>query len=210
MSKVTLLDTTGKEVKEVTLPKGLFSVEVNENLIAQAIRTRMHNAWLGTRRTKSRGEVSGGGRKPWRQKGTGRARHGSIRSPIWVGGGHTHPLRPVDNRLKMPKQMRRKALFSALSGRLGQGKVTLVQNWEGVKPKTKEALSFLKNIKAEGKVLLVVAEKDSVLAMAFNNIENVVVREARLLHPYDILHSDVLVLFEDSVSKLKDTFLGGK
>lgn len=207
MPKVKVIDTTGKEVKQIELPVAIFEADVNQNLIAQAIRIRMYNAWLGTRKTKSRGEVSGGGRKPWRQKGTGRARHGSTRSPIWVGGGHAHPLIPAVNTLKFPRKMRRKALFSALSAKLSAGEVVVMENVAFKNPSVKEAQKLVDAVEATKKILFILAKKDDILVKSFNNLPGIRVIEARLLHSYDILHCDKVVFFEDSIPILEETFV---
>ena len=207
MATIAILTKSGEGAKKVDLNPTIFESEVNHDLIAQAIRIRMYNAWLGTRKTKSRGEVSGGGRKPWRQKGTGRARHGSIRSPIWVGGGHTHPLRPVDKSLKFPKKMRRKALFAALSAQYAQDGIAVIEDVEIKKPNTKEALTLVSPVKDKGKVLLVLSENNIETMKSFKNLKKVRVMEARLLHPYDILHSDIVVFTPKSLEALEQTFV---
>jgi large subunit ribosomal protein L4 len=127
--KVNVVDMTGKKVKTATLPSDIFEAPIKKDLMHQALVRQMANARLGTRKTKSRGEVSGGGRKPWRQKGTGRARHGSRRSPIWVGGGKAHTPRPKSFRKKMPRKMRRAALRSALSVKAAQEEIIVLDEW---------------------------------------------------------------------------------
>jgi large subunit ribosomal protein L4 len=206
MTKIAVVDIQGNQVREIELNPELFAATVNPDLMAQAVRTRMFNAWLGTRKTKNRGEVSGGGRKPWRQKGTGRARHGSIRSPIWVGGGHAHALTPIDKSLKMPKKMRRRALFSALTVKLQNGEIRVLEDLKIDEPKSKAVAEILKKVGGEQKVLLVTAHKEMEIERAIKNIPNVTVIEARLLHPFEILHCNILILSEGSLEILNNTF----
>ena len=135
--KVNVVDMQGKKVKTTDLPADIFEAPIKTDLMHQALVRQMANARLGTRKTKSRGEVSGGGRKPWRQKGTGRARHGSRRSPIWVGGGKAHTPKPKSFRKKMPRKMRRAALRSALSVKAAQAEIIVLDQWKMETKKTK-------------------------------------------------------------------------
>src|SRR5437867_7797497 len=155
MPTVKVRDLTNKEVGEIELPEVVFEVPVNEPLIHAAVRNFMANARQGTSATKTRGDVSGAGRKLWKQKGTGRARIASLRSPLWKGGGNVHGPQPRDWSYNMPKKMRQGALRSALSERVREGKVTLVDGWTLDKPKTKELISSLKQLDHEGKTLIV-------------------------------------------------------
>ncbi len=207
MPKIAVVDTQGNHVKEIDLNPTLFEATVNTDLMAQAIRVRLHNAWLGTRKTKGRGEVRGGGRKPWRQKGTGRARHGSSRSPIWVGGGHVHALLPVQKALALPQKMRRRALFSSLTSKLQQDGIRVLSDFTLDQPKAKAAVEVLNRLGGEKKILLVTSDKNKTLETALKNVPNVNVIEARLLHPYNIFSCDIVILTEDSLSVLENTFV---
>lgn len=202
-----LIDTNGKEKGTVELNPTIFGAQIKPDLMAQAVRVHAHNAWLGTRKTKSRGEVRGGGRKPWRQKGTGRARHGSIRSPIWVGGGHALPLVPSDHRLKISRKMRKQALYSALSSKVVGSNLKIVDKVSFKEYKTKEAQETLNNVAGDRKVLVVWPEKDDQVKRAFTNITNVDFTEARLLNTYDVLNHDVLMMPKDSLKVIEETFL---
>src|SRR5213083_3698575 len=155
MPTAKVLDLTSNEVGEIELPDTVFGVPLNEPLIHEAVRSFLANRRAGTSATKTRGDVSGAGRKLWKQKGTGRARIASLRSPLWKGGGNVHGPQPRDWAYNMPKKMRQGALRSALSERVREGKVTLVDGWSLDKPKTKEFISSLKQLGHEGKTLIV-------------------------------------------------------
>lgn len=199
-----MLSIDGTDAGTVAVPDEVFAVPVNHDLIAQAIYIRLQNARLATRKTKDRGEVRGGGAKPWRQKGTGRARHGSTRSPIWRGGGHVHALRPGVHNVTLSKAMRRGALVSSLSGKHAQGDVLVVQGLAYEKPHTKTAKKTLAAITDKQKALLVTADKDTAVKKSFQNIPGTKVREARLLHAYEIVWSDVVIFTKEGL----DAFLG--
>src|SRR5437016_14414820 len=155
MPTAKVLDLTSKEVGEIELPEIVFDVPLNEPLIHEAVRSFLANRRAGTSATKTRGDVSGAGRKLWKQKGTGRARIASLRSPLWKGGGNVHGPQPRDWSYNMPRKMRQGALRSALSERVREGKVTLVDGWTLDKPKAKEFISSLKELGHEGKTLIV-------------------------------------------------------
>lgn len=207
MAKIGVVNKKGVQQKEVELNAEIFEGAINEDLVAQAIYVRLRNAQLGTRKTKDRGEVAGGGRKPWRQKGTGRARHGSIRSPIWVGGGHIHALRPYRASLKMPKKMRRQALFSALRMALASQNVQVVESGIIDNVSTKQAQGVHMVLTNGAKMLLLTAGKVEVLEKSFKNLPNVKVLDVRLLHPYDIVRAGNVVFVEDSLEQLEKVFL---
>lgn len=207
MSKIKLLDQSGKEKDGIELNTAIFEAKINPNLMAQAVRVRLANARLGTRATKSRGQVSGGGRKPWRQKGTGRARHGSIRSPIWVGGGHAHALSPVNYFLSLNKKQRRLALFSALSQKLKEGKVLVVEDFNLEKIKTRELKKILEVFNFGDNLLLVIPKKNEVLEKSARNLPKVKTLEARLLNAYDVLKYENVLVLKDSLGVIEKTFL---
>ena len=205
--KTEVYNQEGKEIGEIDLNPTIFSAKINEQLMAQAVRVRLANAHLGTVKTKGRGEVRGGGKKPWKQKGTGRARHGSIRSPIWVGGGHAHALRPRDLSLKMPIKMKRLALFSALTKKLNEGKIFILDKLDLKEIKTKVMIETLQKLPVSKKVLLVIPEKDEKTELSIRNLPKKKALEARLLNTYDVLNYENVVLLKESLKVLEDTFL---
>lgn len=207
MSKIKIIDQSGKEKSETDLNPRIFEVKVNPKLMAQAVRVRLTNARLGTRKTKTRGEVRGGGKKPWRQKGTGRARHGSIRSPIWVGGGHAHALAPFNYLLNLPKKQRRAALFSALSLKQKEGKIFVLEAIDLKEIKTQAFKKILDNLKIGDKTLVVIPKKDEIIETSARNLPRVKALEARLLNAYDVLKYENVLMLKDSLGVIEKTFL---
>ena len=209
MPKVGLLTIGGLKSGSVDLPKEIFGVKINQPLMAQAIRVYLANQRRAKAKTKTRGEVRGSGRKIWRQKGTGRARHGDRYAPIFVGGGRAHGPRGVENyQLKMSKRMKRAALFSALTSKFKAGEILVVKGLVKVKPKTKPMAKILADkLKIEGKILLVLPEKIENLMRAVRNIKGVSLAQASLLNTYQVLKSEKIILTPESVDKLKETFL---
>lgn len=198
----------GEVVDAIELPPDIFEASSNEALMHQALVRQLANARVGDHKTKTRGETRGGGAKPWRQKGTGRARHGSRRSPIWVGGGVAHGPRPRSHRKKMPRQMRRAALRSALSYKAAQGQVVLVDSIQIDEPKTqvmKKAISVLSG--GEGKTLVLLASKNTPVEKSVRNLQQVGTLHARYLNIRDILRYDTLVLSLGSLDVIK-SYLG--
>lgn len=209
MTKANVVDLQGKKIKEMDLPAFLFEAPVNIDLMHQAYVRQTANARLGTHETKVRGDVSGGGRKPWRQKGTGRARQGSIRAAQWVGGGkiHTPHMRSYDK--KMPRKMRRAAVRSALTVKASESAVILVENFEMKEPKTKEFATSVSKI-AEGKTaLLVLGEKKSNenVFRSAENLDNVKVLLAKYLNIRDLLTYDHIV-FDLRAIEVMEAYLG--
>lgn len=202
-------DQNGKVVKKVELPKEIFGVKINPDLIHQVVVSQMANQRQGTAHTKTRAEVSGGGRKPWPQKHMGRARHGSIRSPIWRHGGVAHgPRKERIFKKKIPKKMRRKALFMVLSGKARDKELILLDKIEISKGKTKEVSEILKNFKLKGKKILIATPRyDQKLFLAARNLPGVKVIEARELNPLILLSFKYLFLPLESIETIKQTFL---
>src|SRR5467141_886195 len=165
MPTVKVLDLTSKEVGEIELADTVFGVALNEPLIHEAVRSFMANRRAGTSATKTRGDVSGSGRKLWKQKGTGRARIASLRSPLWKGGGNVHGPQPRDWSYNMPKKMRKGALRSAISERVREGKVVLIDGWTLDHPKTREFLNMMGTLKLSGKTLIVDSLKNTKLML---------------------------------------------
>ena len=206
--KVPLRDMTGKVVDETDLRDDIFGIVPNEPVMHQALVRQMANARVATARTKTRGEVSGGGRKPWRQKGTGRARHGSIRQPQWRGGGVAFGPRPGRNYSKaMPRKMRRLALRSALSVKVRDGQLIILDELQMPVPKTKEMLSTLSGLTGTSSALILLPEKDTNVEKSVTNVPHAKALRARYLNLVDIFGHDYLVMPLAAVKVIED-FLG--
>jgi large subunit ribosomal protein L4 len=205
--KVNVIDMQGKKVKTADLPADIFEAPIKTDLMHQALVRQMANARLGTRKTKSRGEVSGGGRKPWRQKGTGRARHGSIRSPIWVGGGKAHTPKPKSFRKKMPRKMRRAALRSALSVKAAQSEIIVLDEWKIETTKTKTFAETLRTLVGDYSALLLLTGADEVLEKSARNLPSAKTLNANYLNIRDLLHFDRVVLPLEAVEVIR-SYLG--
>ncbi len=203
-AKLFRFDDPQAEPVEVELPPEIFGVEVSLDLLWRAVRTHLANLRQGTASTKDRGEVSGGGRKPWPQKHTGRARHGSIRSPLWRHGGVTFGPKPRDWDLDLPKKMRRKALACALSARAQEGQIWLIDRLGFQKPRTKEALALLSRLGLPEKTLVVVAPEEYQIPVhkSFSNIPGVECHRADLLTAYEVLEHEAVLLTERAVEAL--------
>jgi len=193
MASLEVLSAAGKKVGTRDLPAEIFGTPVNVPLMHQVVVAGLAAARSGSHSTKTRGEVTGGGRKPWRQKGTGRSRQGSIRSPQWVGGGVAHGPRPRSHEMRVNKKMKRGALRSALSDALASGKLAAVDGFGFDGPKTKEALKALSALGLEGRVLVVLPQPDRDVELSFRNLGNVKVTYARSLSVYDVLFADRIV-----------------
>lgn len=206
MPTVELLNMQGEQVGEIELDPRIFDREVKMSLIHDVVRMLLNNRRRGTASTKTRSEVSGGGRKPWRQKGTGRARHGSIRSPIWKGGGIVFGPKPRDYRFVLPKKVRRAALCSALSAKLQDNQLTVLDQLKLEQPKTKEIARLLQNLNVEGKALLVTAGPDLNVYRSGRNIPGLKTIVARQLNVLDIINHDRLILTKDAVASVEEVF----
>jgi large subunit ribosomal protein L4 len=191
----------------VDLPSEIFEAPIKMDLMHQAFVRQMANARAGTRSTKSRAEVSGGGRKPWRQKGTGRARHGSIRSPIWVGGGKVHTPKPKSFRARMPKKMRRAALRSALSVKWAEEKVVVVKDLNMEAPKTKEMVETLARLGPGDSWLILLPAPDKVVEKSIRNLPSAKTLDARYLNVRDLLKYERVVLPLGAVDVIR-SYLG--
>lgn len=205
MPTVALYNINGEQVGEVTLKDEIFGIEVNEPVLHDAVVMQLANRRRGTHDTKTRSEVSGGGRKPWRQKGTGRARHGTIRSPIWRGGGIVFGPHPRDYSYSLPKKVKRLALKSALSAKVNAGEIVVLDELKLEQPKTKEMARILGNLKVDD-CLLVTAGKDETVAKSARNIPNIKPLIATSLNVYDILAYDKLVMTRDALAKVEEVF----
>ncbi len=204
--KVDVLNMKGEKVKTAELPAEIFEVPVNVDLMHQALVQQMANARLGTHKTKTRSEVSGGGKKPWKQKGTGRARQGSTRAPHWVHGGRIHTPRPRKYTQHMPRQMRRAALRSALSAKASESGVVLIDELTLSEPKTRVMAEALNALVGDATALVLIAEKDDnyeTVARSTNNIPDAKLLMAHYLNIRDVLGYDKLVMPLAALDALK-------
>lgn len=192
--KVDVINVQGKKVDTTELPAQIFEAPIKRDLMHQALVRQLANARLGTHKTKSRGEVRGGGRKPWRQKGTGRARHGSRRSPIWVGGGKVHTPRPRDYSLKMPRKMRRAALRSALSVKASQKEILVLDEFAFQHDKTKEMAAMLETLVGNSSALIVLPASDKKVEKSVNNLASAKTLRANYLNVRDLLGYERVIL----------------
>jgi len=192
MATIDVLDAAGKKSGSRELPAELFEAPVNVPLMHQVVIAGLAGIRAGTHSTKTRGEVAGGGRKPWRQKGTGRSRQGSIRSPQWTGGGVAHGPIPRDHAMRINKKMRRGALRSALTDALQSGKLAVVQELAFEAPKTRQAVELLGALELDGRVLVVLQEptERGAVELSFRNLPNVKIAYAGGLGVYDVLRAD--------------------
>lgn len=208
--KVDVLNMEGEKVSTVELPVQIFEAPIHVSLMHQAYVRQMANARLGTHKTKTRSEVSGGGRKPWRQKGTGRARQGSIRSPQWVGGGRVHTPRPRDYSQKMPRKMRRAALRSALSVKAAEECIIVIDDLAIEAPKTRVLADKLNKLAGDGSVLILISEKNDrsdVVHKSINNLPKAKMLMANYLNVRDLLGYDKVILPVAALDVIK-SFLG--
>jgi large subunit ribosomal protein L4 len=203
--EVDVFNMQGEKVRTVDLPAVIFEAPVNVDLMHQAFTRQLANARLGTHSTKTRGEVAGGGRKPWRQKGTGRARQGSIRSPQWVGGGRVHTPKPRDYFMSMPRKMRRSALRSALSVKASESNIVVLDELSLPEPKTKLMAQALERLVGEASALILIPQKtvayDEVVRSA-NNLPGTKTLLASYLNIRDLLGYDKVVLPVDALDVL--------
>ncbi|MDW3220759.1 MAG: 50S ribosomal protein L4 [Acidimicrobiales bacterium] len=207
---VTMKSPSGSDAGTAELVDDVFGIEPNIPVMHQVVTAQLAAKRAGTHSTKTRREVRGGGAKPWRQKGTGRARAGSSNSPIWRGGGIAHGPKPRDYSQKTPKKMVRLALRSALSDRASEGNVIVVDSWNFDTPKTKDAVAALAAIGAEGKVLVVLGDADESAYKSFRNLTNVHCLHVGELNTYDVLDSDVVVFTEATLPGGADGSEGGE
>lgn len=202
MPTVKVMDLTHKEVGQIELADAVFGVALNEPLIHEAVRSFMANRRAGTSATKTRGDVAGAGRKLWKQKGTGRARIASLRSPLWKGGGNVHGPQPRDWSYNLPKKMRKRAMCSAISERLREGNLIIVDEWKFDQPKTKEFISTLGSLKLTGKTLIVDSLKNTKLMLASRNVQTAKVVNSYGVNIYDLVNHQKVVLTPRTVEEL--------
>ena len=204
MAKIKVLNLNGETKEDITLNDTVWNTEVNEIVLSDAIRLQMASLRQGTHDTKGRSEVSGGGRKPWRQKGTGRARQGTIRAPHWVGGGIVFGPTPRDYDFKMNKKERRLALRSALSDKFQNKELCVVENLELATPKTKDFKKVLETLKLEGKTLIVTDGENGNACLAARNLTNLHVIEPSSINVLDLVGADNLLIDVESVKKIEE------
>lgn len=202
MPKVKLYNIAGQETGEIELNDNVFGVDYNEAVIHQAVVRQMANERLGTHATKTRGLVRGGGKKPWKQKGTGRARVGSIRSPLWVGGGTVFGPTPRSHAKDMPRKARQLAVKSALSEKLRANELIVIDAIDFEAPKTKNVVKMLADLHSEGKALIVDGARNTVLSA--RNIPGVKAYAPSGLNIYDIVNTDKLFLTQEAVKKIEE------
>ena len=206
MPKVDVYDINGKKVSDVELNENVFGIEPNETIVHAVLVNYLANQRQGTQSTKTRSEVRGGGRKPWRQKGTGRARQGSIRAPQWIKGGIALGPKPRSYRYSVNKKEKRLAIRSVLSSKVLENKLTVVDKLELAEIKTKSMVNALNNLKVEGKTLVVLPEKNLKVQASTRNIEGAKAILANTINVYDLLKYTNLVLTLDTVKKLEEVY----
>jgi len=203
MPTVDVKNVANKKVGTIELREDVFAAPVNEALLHEAVRHYLASQRRGTHKTKTRGEVRGGGKKPWRQKGTGRARHGSIRSPLWRHGGTTHGPQPRDYGYHLPRKMLLGALRSALTAKLAAEKLTVVDKFELESHKTKEFRALLGKLGVKKTLLIVETDSNTTLERASGNLPGVKLVLSQAVHPYDLLAHDRVVFSQAAVEKLQ-------
>jgi len=207
MANATMYDLEGKSVGQVQLRDDLFGIIPNQDLISDYVKAYLGNQRQGTVCKKTRSTMRGGGTKPWRQKGTGRARAGTINSPIWVGGGRTFGPFPRDYTVRLPKKIKRLALKSAFSFKARENKILLVQRIDLDHPKTQRVTQILKNLKvSDSKCLLLDEPEDDRLYKSCRNIKNLTYKKARTVNPYDLLTADYLLMTQKGLESLEEVF----
>ena len=205
MANVAVYNIEGKEVGTMELNDAVFGVEVNEHLVHMAVVNQLANKRQGTQKAKTRSEVSGGGRKPWRQKGTGHARQGSIRAPQWTGGGVVFAPTPRDYSVKMNKKEKQLAMKSVLTSKVNESKFIVLDELKLAEIKTKQIKAVLDNLKVE-KALIVTKEKDDVVVKSANNLPKVATTALNNINVYDILKYDTVVVTSEAVAAIEEVY----
>ena len=206
MPNIKVMDMTGKEVGEIALSDMIFGAEVNSTVLHTAVRAYLMNQRQGTQSTLTRTEVSGGGRKPWKQKGTGHARQGSTRAPQWTHGGVALGPKPRSYRVSLPKAVKRTALFSALSAKVSDGEMIVVDNITATEYKTANMVEMLKALGAAKKTLIVLADVNGFVIKSCANIPGVKTTQWNTINVYDILNCDSFVVAKDAVAKIEEVY----
>ena len=206
MPQTTLYARTGEEIGTVDLPEALFGAPVTDAVIHQAVVAQLAGRHLGTHDTKTRGEVAGGGRKPYRQKGTGRARQGSRTAPHYRGGGAVFGPHPRSYAQRLPRRMKRAALVGALTAKLDDGAIRVVDGFGLEGPRTKDLVGVLEAIKATGRLLVVAPGADEALVLSARNLPRVVVIRADSLNVYDVVNADTVLIEQPAISRMEEVY----
>lgn len=206
MPNVALYNISGKQVGEIELNENIFGANVNVEAMHQVVKMYLANQRQGTQSALTRAEVRGGGIKPWRQKGTGRARHGSIRSPQWKHGGIVFAPKPRSYRYSVPKKIKRIAMKSALSSKVNDNEIVVIEELNFDAPKTKQVVSLLENLKVDSKTLIVLADNNENIVKSARNIKGVKTTFVNTLNVYDILNYDKFIITRDAVKKVEEVY----
>ena len=206
MAKVTMLNMAGEAVGDIKLKVEMFGIEINEFAVHEVIKNYLANQRQGTQSAKTRGEVRGGGRKPFRQKGTGRGRQGSLTSPSHIGGGVVFAPKPRDYSYTVPKKVKRLALKSALSSKVKESEIIVIDSLEFSEPKTKEMIKVLPNVKAAKKALIVTAEKNENVVRSAANIPGVKTSIVSAMNTYEIVNATSFIVTKDAVEKIQEVY----
>ncbi len=206
MPKVDVYNMQGKKVSDVELSEAVFGIEPNENVVHSVLVNYLANQRQGTQSTKTRAEVRGGGKKPWRQKGTGRARQGSIRAPQWIKGGIALGPKPRSYKYRVNKKEKQLAIKSILSAKVLDNELTVVDKFEVTEPKTKIMSKALTDLKVEGKALIILADKNENVYLSSRNIEGIKTIQLSMINVFDLLNCNKLVLPLDTVKKLEEVY----
>jgi large subunit ribosomal protein L4 len=206
MPTVALMNTKGEKVGELALSDEIFGVAVRPDVMHQVVKMQLANRRQGTHSTKTRAEVSGGGKKPWRQKGTGRARVGSSRNPVWTKGGIAFGPKPRDYRYTLPRKIKRLALKSALSSKVVENQILVLEDLTLNQIRTKDMVQILKNLKVENKALIVTGKEDQNLKLSARNIPGIKTMMPNTLNVFDLLYHDTLLLTKDAVQLIEEVY----
>ncbi|WP_028830011.1 50S ribosomal protein L4 [Proteocatella sphenisci] len=206
MPKVDVLDLNGKKVDEIELSESVFGIEMSEHAVYEAIKNYLANQRQGTQCAKTRAEVRGGGRKPWKQKGTGRARQGSTRSPQWKGGGVVFAPKPRDYSYAIPKKVKRLAMKSVLTSKALENKLIVVDEFAMDAPKTKDFINVMSALNTGRKPLIITAENSPVVVKSGRNVPGVKISFVNMLNVYDVVNSDVLVITRKAIEKVEEVY----
>lgn len=206
MPKVALYNLSGEQIDDIELKDSVFGIEVNQHVLYEVVKNQLANKRQGTQSVKTRSEVRGGGRKPWRQKGTGRARQGSIRAPHWVGGGVSFAPKPRDYSYSVPKKVRRLAMKSALSSKVIDNEIIVLDEFKMDQPKTKEIANILKNLNSSKKALIVMDKKDENVVKSAKNMPGVSTTLVNTLNVYDILNHDTFIITKEAAKKVEEVY----
>ncbi|WBB37924.1 50S ribosomal protein L4 [Parvimonas micra] len=206
MPKVNVYNQLGEVVGDIELNEAIFGIEVNEHVVYEVVKNHLANRRQGTQSAKTRAEVRGGGRKPWRQKGTGRARQGSIRAPQWKGGGVVFAPKPRSYRYSVPKKVRRLAMKSVLSSKVLEGELRILDALTIDAFSTKKAKEILKNLSLETKTMIVLPEGNDMIVKSFANLPKVETVVVDCMNVYDLMRFDNLVIVKDALSKIEEVY----